>query len=680
MAILLCLLVASASLVLSLGMPLCLAEETFMLEEIIVRSERQFTPEEALDIRDIRETPARDLGEALNAVDGVSFIRKGAIANDIVLRGFSRDNLSVLIDGARIHGACPNRMDPAPFHIDFAEIEEVTVLKGPYDVRNAGSLGGMVNAKTLTPKPGLHATIVTMLGSYENINTAANASYATDKADAIIGYAYKYSFPYKDGNGDRITEQYPDDSPNRYRAGEEDDKAYSMNTYWSKFGYNLLDNHRMELGYTRQEADDVAYPYLLMDAVFDDTNRVNWTYNITKPHPCIEKTMFQLYWNNVRHDMTDWRRVSSAGQARGYSMRTFAESETFGGKVGLEMSAGAGLLSFGADYYLTNWDTDTTLPTGTQDSVPDVDMSDMGAYLEYFCSFREKFSLTAAGRFDHAKTDADKNRGDVYIQYHGTEDTEKSDSFVSGNVQLNYTPREKIELFAGAGLSVRPPDAVERYFALVRPMTKPNWVGNPNLDPVENREIDLGVKYRGECVQGKVTFFYSDVKDYITVVNAMGTGGAKPAQSYKNVDATLYGGECTVQLVLPYRFFLKGGLGYTWSRDDTSEEPLAETPPLEANVTLRYDRESWFAELEGRFADRQDRVNSDLQEKETAGWGALNASAGGSYKRFSLVGGIQNIFDKQYFRHLSYQRDPFRSGIKVPEIGRSFFITLSCSL
>jgi len=160
----------------------------------------------------------------------------------------------------------------------------------------------------------------------------------------------------------------------------------------------------------------------------------------------------------------------------------------------------------------------------------------------------------------------------------------------------------------------------------------------------------------------------------------MGTGGAKPARSYKNIDATLYGGECTLQASLPCFFVLKGGLAYTWGRDDTLDEPLAEIPPLEANVALRYERERWFAELEGKFADEQDRVNNDLQEEETSGWGVANFTAGLAYKKITLRGGIQNIFDKQYFRHLSYQRDPFRSGINIPEIGRSFFMMLSLEI
>ena len=43
---------------------------------------------------------------------------------------------------------------------------------------------------------------------------------------------------------------------------------------------------------------------------------------------------------------------------------------------------------------------------------------------------------------------------------------------------------------------------------------------------------------------------------------------------------------------------------------------------------------------------------------------------------WSLNVRIANIFDKSYFEHLSYQRDPFRSGTRVPEPGRNVFVNM----
>jgi iron complex outermembrane receptor protein len=35
-----------------------------------------------------------------------------------------------------------------------------------------------------------------------------------------------------------------------------------------------------------------------------------------------------------------------------------------------------------------------------------------------------------------------------------------------------------------------------------------------------------------------------------------------------------------------------------------------------------------------------------------------------------VFAGVTNLLDRMYVEHLSYQRDPFASGVKVPEPGR----------
>ena len=58
--------------------------EIILLEEIIVRGEREVLQEECLDIKEVRETPDRDVGEALKVIEGINSVRKGVIANDVV--------------------------------------------------------------------------------------------------------------------------------------------------------------------------------------------------------------------------------------------------------------------------------------------------------------------------------------------------------------------------------------------------------------------------------------------------------------------------------------------------------------------------------------------------------------------------------------------------------------------
>ena len=57
------------------------SEDQLLLDEIVIKGQETPPSGEILTIRDVRESPARDIGEALKQVDGIDIVRKGAIAN-----------------------------------------------------------------------------------------------------------------------------------------------------------------------------------------------------------------------------------------------------------------------------------------------------------------------------------------------------------------------------------------------------------------------------------------------------------------------------------------------------------------------------------------------------------------------------------------------------------------------
>ena len=90
-----------------------------------------------------------DAADALSTnVPSIDLSRRSGIANDILIRGQKRDNISIEVDGTKIYGACPNRMDPPVSHILANQIDEVEVTEGPYDVTNFGTMSGGVKIKT----------------------------------------------------------------------------------------------------------------------------------------------------------------------------------------------------------------------------------------------------------------------------------------------------------------------------------------------------------------------------------------------------------------------------------------------------------------------------------------------------------------------------------------------------
>ena len=200
--------------------------------------------------------------------------------------------------------------------------------------------------------------------------------------DGLLGYAYKRSDVPKSGNGKLITDIYPSTSPNRYRTDTLDSKAYEINTGWAKFGVKPTANAYSEISYSYQDAEHVLYPYLQMDAVYDDADRVNLAYQVENLTGFVRALRFHGYLTQVRHWMTDEYRLSSVGAARAYSMGTMATTRTFGGRFETSLPA----VTVGLEAYRRGWNT-TTLMAGsgyqTQYSIPDVNTDAVGMYADY---------------------------------------------------------------------------------------------------------------------------------------------------------------------------------------------------------------------------------------------------------------------------------------------------------
>ncbi len=575
--------------------------ESQLLDEITIRGQKESPKEESLSIREVRESSAKDMGEALKQIEGTSYVHKGAIANDVVLRGLQKDNINVLVDGVRLHGACPSRMDPPSFHYDFAEIEQVKVIKGPYDLSNPGGLGGVIDAQTKKTGKGFGGDVNLSYGSWSAINTSATASYGADVYDALVGYAYKFSDMPKSGDGKRLTEIYPSSSANRYKTDAIDSKAYEINTGWSKFGVNPTSNSRSEILYTYQDAEHVLYPYLKMDATYDKTHRLNWTYRIQKISPALQDLKLQLYWDSVKHLMDDSSRFTSSPSVsvtRNYSMQTDATTQVYGAKLNAAIAAGPGTIKTGIDYYKRNWDAVNqramyTMANRYMDTamIPDASIGNLGLFGEYELPLGSQLVLKSGLRGDVTWAEANKTNTLV------SAGTSRDFANVSANIQLTYTPVKNLDIFLGIARGTRTPDQQELFLDVPTPAAptaaSPYWHGNTELKSTVNHQADLGAKYSNDRFYVNTSIFYSDLMDFINLSQLP----SKFEKSYQNIHATMWGAELGSQISLDYDLFLRGSLSYVEGRNESAGTPLSEIPPLSGTVSVRYDNGTFFPGL-----------------------------------------------------------------------------------
>ena len=104
---------------------------------------------------------------------------------------------------------------------------------------------------------------------------------------------------------------------------------------------------------------------------------------------------------------------------------------------------------------------------------------------------------------------------------------------------------------------------------------------------------------------------------------------------------------------------------------------------------MSYERCGWLATLGGTyfgdsFSDEANTVgenpdgNLGLNEARTV-WDTQVEKTFLAHKgsRISVALGATNLFDRFYAPHLSYQRDPFRTGARVYDPGRNIYVNLS---
>jgi len=188
-------------------------------------------------------------------------------------------------------------------------------------------------------------------GSWGYVNPSAVVSWGNSRASVLGGYSYRAADPYRDGSGALFTTYA------NYRPDAMNTQSFDIDTGWGRAYFSPSAGHSVQAAYTRQQADHVLYPYLLMDGLADDADRLNVSYAAARDGARFKAISARAYYSAVEHWMTDALRVSSAGAAREYSMATEANTATTGGNVEVVI----GGATAGVEAFRREWDATTAL-------------------------------------------------------------------------------------------------------------------------------------------------------------------------------------------------------------------------------------------------------------------------------------------------------------------------------
>ena len=637
-------------------------------------------------VADVSATQVKsaDLAEALfKNLPGVSLVRRSGIANDIILRGQKKDNINILVDGAKIYGACPNRMDPPTSHILTSNVEAVDVVEGPYDVENFGTLSGAVEVTTREPEAGLHGNLQLNLGRWNYRKAVGTLSGGNDRVRALATFSHEESDPYEDGDGNDFMGQMRASTTSpmtHYKPEYQDLKAYKKRSFLGKLIFDLTTEQQLKLSYTANRSDDILYPSTPMDALYDDSDIWTLDYSVRDLGRWSRLLEVSLYYSRADHPMSNfYRNASGPGSANQMTNHMKSRIGGFRLKNAMEMDE-ASELRYGIDASRRNWDgvfegSGTMAGITGIKGIDDVDTDNLGLFVEYERDF-DRFNLKLGGRYDDTRIEPGTGplpRND----YHGVS------AFALGTWQWSQTTR----LFGGIGRSHRVPDARELYYRMapMMPGGMPMVVGNPNLDQTSNTEVDLGVKTDADNLSLDAKIFYSRLGDFIFY------NDSKMMYRFENMDATLWGFSLNGSWNLNADLWLDFGIAYQRGRkkdplSGQSDTDMPEIPPLKGNLAVNWQyAPGGVAKAEVVASDAWTHFDADNGEQRLSGWGTVNLNVRhriGEHLR--LVGGIDNLFDKSYavsntYKDLSLITAGGGEVMLLNEPGRYYYLNASIS-
>ena len=629
---------------------------------------------------------ASDGGEVLTSVPGVSGSRLGGHGLEPFIRGQSQNRVNVLLDGGNVYGGCPNRMDPPSAYAAATSYDKITVIKDPTEgiVYGAGATGGTVLYEREAPG-------FTESGQSKG---KAGAGYRTNGnvksvfADYAMGGPKSYvrlladhqdAGNYVDGNGTEIR------------------SSFKNTNFATVFGYSpsAMSDLKIDLDVTR--GSDILYEGAGMDAPVANNNMVRLKYDRRTDGAVVNNWSLQVSYSDVHHVMDNY----SLRMPMGMLMEVPTDSRTSNLKLTTDLvSSESSEWSAGIEYRYNNREairySGAVAPLTAINSImwPDVRLGEAGLFTKYKNKLGEQSRLNISGRFDFVSTEAAKanaatsgppNPNALYNMYYGIGATPVNENNLSLSAKYERDAKSSpMTWFAVLSRVTRTADATERYMAANGMTPDMRWVGNPGILPEKHNELELGLSRRTTSGSVGGSVFYNRVNDYILRDRAHGQSGillSDDANIYRNVEAELYGAEFESKFSVSRHLSSRMTAAYVVATNTTDDRPIAQIPPLEATVSLDYEKTNWKFGGKLRMVAAQTRVDDDINTGSGLDLGPSEAFSlldlyGNRQlsKRAKLSFGVDNVFNTTYAEHLNRYNPMSPTPVKVNEPGRSIWV------
>lgn len=613
--------------------------------------------------------------DLLDRIPGADFIQRANFAWEPVIRGMNGGQVGVVIDGMKVVGACIDRMDPTSAYVEVENLERLELTKGGFDLNMGSQIGGTVNLMTERPSFDEDPFLSTEVG-FESASMLRRgrvvAGMAKGKTSVRGSWSYRVADDFTAGGGESLA-----------------NSGYEKNNYKIDVTRMLNHAHQVTGSFLADNAWGVGYPVLLMDATLAKARIGSLTHNWERHMATqgLKTAETRVYHNTVNHWMDDYQRdVFDRPVMRGMYMPMYGKTQTSGLISRWGFRFGPSRMNLTFDAYQTDSFGDMWM-FSVFENIQDMYLLNLGDIrvrhgalaADWTTPLSDRLVGRVNVRWDYSTRDVLQDQAVAILQGRwGDEDLARTYSFgnVSGTLDyaLNAITRVRLSL---AHVS-RLPTHVENYGHYVY-----NYVdgffytGNPDLNPERSNQMEIGVERWTSRYGVTASVFGNWIQDYIVGLSDSGLSDNEiyRFRVYQNASsASLVGFELSAVADIARGFSVAGTSSYTRGQNHELDEPMYLIPPLSAQIALRYDRPSYWAEIESRMAMPQERVSRQIAvEDVTDGYFIVNVR--GSYtlrNATSLRFGIDNVFDTLYHEHLSFGN--------LPNEGRNLYLSVSHTL
>lgn len=613
---------------------------------------------------------AHDGAAILNQTPAINSIRKsGGYGFDPVFRGFKYDQLNIVLNGAQsATAACPNRMDPPTSQMAPNMMDRIEILKGPHALRYGSGFGATINfvptSLHFTNQTDLYGRVSSAYETNGNITrTEGQLGLSGKTYDLSLFTAWAQGNDYTTGNNQSV--------PANFQRG----------SFGTHLGLKPSQNQEVRISALYNRARDAEFAALPMDLRSDDTWLLNASHQVNFHHGALSQWNTSLFGSFVDHVMDN---LDKELNPRMMDAETAAQTFNYGGRTEgtwkfdhSRLYAGADLRMEGAEGIRTR---SFLMGPNTGKSVEDnvwqkSQISKTGIFAEYHFELDHyKMILSSRLEYNHALSNDLTNEFSTV-----NADTEVNQ--INPSVSFGVTRRinEGFKMGLWLGRVQRSGSLTERYINFFPVGQDPyEIVGNPDVQPEVNNQMDLTFEWKTENTVMAVDIFASYMQDYISSLIAEDISPRLPTspgvRRVVNIDEAFKSGfetSWTQKLALGLQQQL--AIAYTFAQDLAQDQPLPEIAPLDLRYTLtgQYLDGKLRPEVQFRYVSKQDRISPEFGETVTPSFKLLDFRLG--YQIRSNLGmnvALNNVFNEAYYEHLNRSVRGTTDPIYAP--GRSF--------